>query len=421
MEIVTNWRTCPKKQLLLGILLLLVLAGCQIDQDDQSLGGSVILWHSWPPEKAAVLEEAIAQFEEINPEVDVIVVDLPSEQILGDFKRAGYNGLGPGLLLGRNSWIGELADDGLIRPIEPYISAETLSSSSNRSLVTYRDQQYGLPIFLEPRALYYNTELVTNPPNTLSDLLAEASTGNRVAFVPRFEEAYWGIQAFGDGLFDAEGRFTLASSGFEEWLNWLSNAQNEPGVILSIDDPSLLDLFINGEIAYYVADPNKQKQMPDFIDEDTPFEYGVRPLPGGPTGDSGPLLSAETMMLYAYSTENQNRTAAALAMFLANRQQGIRFLRDIDLVPANPTINVDPRIYPVPNGFARQVRTAVVLPNEIPAQSFLAAGNRAYTSVLSGTASPADAVCSFGLEVIGIMNYTAEDVLLPQGCRFVDE
>ncbi|MCO5190397.1 MAG: hypothetical protein M9918_19675, partial [Anaerolineae bacterium] len=123
----------------------------------------------------------------------------------------------------------------------------------------------------------------------------------------------------------------------------------------------------------------------------------------------------------AYSTENQNRTAAALAMFLANRQQGIRFLRDIDLVPANPTINVDPRIYPVPNGFARQVRTAVVLPNEIPAQSFLAAGNRAYTSVLSGTASPADAVCSFGLEVIGIMNYTAEDVLLPQGCRFVDE
>ena len=29
--------------------------------------------------KTAVLEEAIAQFEEINPEVDVIVVDLPSE------------------------------------------------------------------------------------------------------------------------------------------------------------------------------------------------------------------------------------------------------------------------------------------------------------------------------------------------------
>src|SRR5690606_41037726 len=83
------------------------------------------------------------------------------------------------------------------------------------------------------------------------------SAGNRVEFVPRFEEAYWGIQTMGRGLFDAEGNFTLAESGFEQWLRWLDNAQRAPGVILNVDDESLLDLFASGQIAYYIAGPER--------------------------------------------------------------------------------------------------------------------------------------------------------------------
>jgi multiple sugar transport system substrate-binding protein len=414
--------TAQKSKLLVWILmLLLVLAGCQSDQDPDALRGPVTLWHSWAPSEAAVLDESITQFEELHPEVDVIVVSLPDDELLDVFRRSGGDGLGPALLMGRNEWIGQLADDGFIRPIEDYISSETLSSSTNRALVMYEDQQFGLPIFLEPRALYYNAQQATELPNTLEELLAETTQGNRIAFVPYFEEAYWGIQTFGDGLFDADGRFTLAGSGFEAWLGWLSNAQSDPGVILNVDAVSLLDLFVSEEITYYVAGPDQEKEILGSMDEDTSFEFGVRPLPGGSEGASGPLLSAATMMLYAYSTEQQNRNAAALATFLANRQQSIRFLRDTNRVPANPTVSVDPRIYPIPNGFSRQVRTAVVLPNEIPTVPFFAAGDRAYTSVLSGTATPADAVCEFGLNVIEIMNYTAEDVDLPQGCSFASD
>ena len=251
----------------------------------------------------------------------------------------------------------------------------------------------------------------------LDALLEEAEQGNRVAFVPRFEEAYWGIQAFGNGLFDEQGRFTLADSGFEEWLTWLDKAQQEPGVILNVDDQSLLDLFTSGEIIYYVAEPDRQKRIMEMIGEESSFEYGVEPLPGGPNGASGPLLAAETMMLYAFSSTQQNRNASALATFLANQQQGIRFMRDMKRVPANPTIAVDPRLYPVTNGFARQATTAVVLPNEIPTDPFVTAGNQAYTSVLSGFSTPNEAVCSFGQEVVALMNYGTEDVDFPEGCE----
>ncbi len=88
---------------------------------------------------------------------------------------------------------------------------------------------YGVPLSLAPRALYYNKKLVTPPPDTLDALLQEAADGQQVAFVPRFEEAYWGIQTYGEGLFNEEGQLVIEGSGFEEWLGWLNEAQSAPG------------------------------------------------------------------------------------------------------------------------------------------------------------------------------------------------
>jgi arabinogalactan oligomer/maltooligosaccharide transport system substrate-binding protein len=320
------------------------------------------------------------------------------------------------LLIGRDGWIGELVNEGLIQPISPDKVSATLFNSRNRALTQYRDQLFGFPLFLAPNALYYNKNLVTEPPESLDDLLVEAVAGNQVAFVPRFEEAYWGIQAFGEGLFDEQDRFTLVESGFTEWLSWLDKAQSASGVILNIDNASLLELFTSGEVAYYVAGPEAREPLTSMMDEEDSFEFGVVPLPAGLQGPAGPLLSAETILLYAFSSPEQNRIANALANFLVNQQQSIRFMRELDHVPANPVVNVDRRIYPIANGFTRQARTAVVLPNEIPTDPLVAAGDRAYVSVLSGVLTPTEAVCRFGQEVAAFQDYTAADMSLPEGC-----
>ena len=183
--------------------------------------------------------------------------------------------------------------------------------------------------------------------------------------MPRFEKAYWGIQAFGEGLFDADNHFTLSESGFTEWLTWLDEAQRAPGVILNVDDESLLELFTSGQVAYYVAGPEKQKLISSKISEENPFEFGVVPLPRGPVGAAGPLLPAETILPYAFTSPKQTRIADALAIFLVNQQQSVRFMRELKRVPANPAVSADRRIYPIVSGFVQQARTAVVIPNEI--------------------------------------------------------
>lgn len=405
--------------ILWGICLLL-LAGCQATRADE-LNGRITLWHDWSPAEAVVLNEALTQFQENHPHVRISTVALPAGQILNKFEESGNDGLGPDILIGADAWIGELAEAGLLRALSLEELPLAFFNSRNRALTQYHGEVYGVPFFLAPQALYYNENLVTELPDTLDALLQEAANGNRVAFAPRFEKAYWGIQAFGEGLFDASGKFTLAESGFTEWLDWLDEAQRAPGVILNEDDESLLALFATEQVAYYIAGPEKQALIADMIEERNSLDYGVVPLPGGPEGSAGPLLPAETILLYAHSSPAQIRTANALAVFLINQQQSIRFLRELGHVPANSNVRVDRRIYPIVSGFSQQARTSEVIPNEILTDSLNTAGDRAYVSVLSGVLTPAEAVCRFGQEVAAFQGYTAAEMSLPVGCEVAIE
>ena len=399
------------------LFLLLLITGCQGNKPDGELNGRITIWHSWRAADAAVLQDVLARFGEIHPNVQITTVALPEDQILDEYIDAGNDGFGPGLLIGSNNWIGDLVGTGLIRSFTLDDLGGSLTNSRNSALIQYEDQLYGVPLFLAPNALYYNKNLVKEIPDSLDELLQEAAAGNHVAFVPRFEEAYWGIQAFGEGLFDDQGRFTLANSGFTEWLSWLEIAQDASGAILNVDDQSLLELFVNGQIAYYVAGPEKQELILDMMDEAASFEFGVVPLPDGPYGPAGPLMPAVTILPYAYTSPEQTRIANALAAFLVNPQQSIHFMRELNRVPANPAVRVDNRVYPVISGFSRQTRTAVILPNEIPRDRLVAAGNRAYVTVLSGVATPQEAVCRFAEDVAAFQGYTADDMDWPEWCQ----
>jgi arabinogalactan oligomer/maltooligosaccharide transport system substrate-binding protein len=410
----------PRISIFLGLIFLLVLSSCQLNAPDKGLNGRITIWHSWSTEETVILNETLTQFQEIHPNVHISSIAFPYDQILAEFMEAGKEGLGPTLIFGTDSWIGDLVDAGLIRPLPPDLAKLELFNERNLALTKYRGHQYGLPLVLAPRALYYNKSLVSEPPETLDDLLQEAEAGRSVAFVPRFTEAYWGIQAFGEGLFDDQVRFTLAESGFSEWLAWLNEAQGAPGVILNVDDQSLLDLFASGQVAYYVARPDAQALIDAEMDEERRFEIGIAPLPGRTDASGGPLLPAEVIMLYRFNSPEEMAIVNELAAYLVNQQQSIRFLRELDRVPANPSVRVDKRIYPNVHGFAQQSHTAVVIPNEIVADPLVEAGNRAYANVLSGALTLEEAICNFGREVAKFQGYAQSNISLPEGCKLID-
>ncbi|MCA9950494.1 MAG: extracellular solute-binding protein [Anaerolineales bacterium] len=405
-----------KNSIIFLLILLFWLIGCQTSTtNDNTLNGRITVWHKRQPPESLVLETALNTFQEANPQVEIVSVYIPPDQFLDEFKDSAKDGLAPDLIIGSEAWLPELAEAGLIRPFEP--TGTILALERYATLTQYQGKSYGLPFSLSPQALYYSKALVENPVTTLDDLLAAARKGDRIGFVPLFVPAYWGIEAFGEGLFDAEGNFTLAESGFVEWLTWLDDAQPIAGVIMSTDETSLRERFIQGDLHYYVAGPEELDTLRESMGDDA---FGVTLLPAGPIGSAGPLLTAQLFMFYAHSTKEQSQIANALARFFASQQQSNLFMRELEIIPANPAVRVDPRLYPYVSGFARQARTGTALPNELDKEQLYTAGNEAYINVLSEQVTPEEAVCTFGQQVAAISGMSGRDINLPDGCELPD-
>jgi arabinogalactan oligomer/maltooligosaccharide transport system substrate-binding protein len=319
--------------------------------------------------------------------------------------------VGPDLVIGDAFWIPDLADEGLI---EPYGKENGMAMSElGREAVTYNDQIYGLPFFVRPYALYYNQSMVDQPPATIEELVIEVSGGNTAAFIPRFREAYWGIEAFGADLFDEDGNLDLVDSGFLPWLRWLGAAQNEPGLIMNVDDQRLEELFSAGEIAYYIAEPYKINRLQEALGDD----LAVTILPSGPFGGAGPLLNTEAILFFSYSSAQQAEMVRILGEFLANPQQSVQFMRELNKVPAHPRVSIDSRLYPAVTGFSRQARTAVTIPAGWDLNLLQSAGDRAYAAVLSGEMSADQAVCAFARVVQQGTELEDQAILVAESCE----
>ncbi len=409
------------RRLLAGTWLLLVLllvAGCV--GTEVSGGGldanNILLWHSWPRAQADVLEEVLTQIGEIDPDVGVITIYVEPDEVLERYVAAIDQGIGPDLLLGPADWVGALASAEAVRSIPDDLRFLLEFRTNTLDAVRVDDTIYGIPMAVGPNALYVNTELANDVPTGLGDLPGMTSADAPFAMVPRFVSAYWGIATFGSGLFDSKGRFTLADSGFTEWLTWLESAQHNPGIILNSDEEALRDLFMQGRAAYYVGGPDELAAIGQRIGQ---AQLAVVRLPNGPFGPAGPLLSATAVMQGTNSSDSQAEVAQFVANFLTNRQQSTTFMRELGHIPANADVAVDPRIYPILGGFARQATTGVTLPNTLDLVAMEISGNRAYINVLSGLMTPEEAVCVFGLQVIEQQGLDEAEVDLPLDCEYL--
>ena len=410
-------RFCSRRLIPLLILTVvpLLLGGCVAPiVGEFGLSGNVILWHSWEETDALILEQILGQVSEISPDTEVISIYVPPDELLQRYIDSTLQGVGPDLLLGSSEWVRDLADAGTARPLSGVDLNRFDYHENALSALQFQGQIYGLPMSLFPVALYYNRSHTQAPPTTLEEMLEQAAAGESIALVPRFKLSHWGIQPFGHGLFDSQGRFTLDGSGLTEWLTWLERVQHEPGVILNTDGTAMEEMFRSERVTYYVDGPDELRHLEEWL---APEQIGVVPLPAGPVGPSGPLLPVEAVMLSTSSSDEQSTIALAVAHFLTNPQQSTTLMRDVGRVPANRDVAVDARVYPNLAGFSSQGRTAVTLPNYLDREAFYRAGDRAYANALSGVLTPDQSVCEFGREVISTQGLTPDQVDLPSDCE----
>ncbi|MEZ4726438.1 MAG: extracellular solute-binding protein [Caldilineaceae bacterium] len=423
------------------MLLLLLLAGCGTASQPVSpsaLQGRVLLWHTWTNEEATALADVLARFQEIHPAVVIKQEAFGSaDEMLQQFQLAAAAGLGPDLMIAPSDWIPPLSAIQLIDEIGVAVDPTLLDRYLPTAVesLRYQDGLYGLPVTLDTMVLYYDRDLVEQPPATLEGLLAAATAGQLVALGTTFVDAFWGVPAFGGQLFDVEQRVILDRGGLANWLAWLKDAREAPGMILESNRAALLSRFITDGIAYYVGSTSEYRDIVEGRamevlaatsavtrtaqgDAAAVAQIGVAPLPAGPTGSAGPFLQVQALLFSTVSSANQRTLALALAQFMTNAEQQTTLMREARLVPANNRVRVNPRLDPVVATFAAQARNAVPLSNAPALATVFRLGGDAYVRVLEGGIEPATAAANTTVAINEANGFT--DVASPQfECRGV--
>lgn len=370
-----------------GLLLfcLLILMGCTANGEN---AGTLVVWHILDDEaEQAALDRVVTRFVDIYEDAEIILQYVERDELLDRYRTAAEMGLGPNLMLGQSDWVQSLARDGLIADLTSLEPRTDIYYT--RALASLRDETglYGLPFALHLQALYYNRDLVDQPPQTLDDLLNAAEMGQSVGINTHFDEVFWGVQAFGGELFDDTGRVVLDEGSFANWLSWLSDAQTASGMFLERDLTTLIDLFTSSRIAYLVGGPDILPQLRTELGAE---RIGVATLPDGPGGVAGPLLEVDAWMINPASSGAQTQLALLLASFVSNTEQASLLMREAQIVPANRRVRVDERIYPAVHGFREQVQTALPLPNLPQLLRVRELGDDLMVRVLEGLVTPSE-------------------------------
>jgi ABC-type glycerol-3-phosphate transport system substrate-binding protein len=361
-----------------------------INTADNAPGGTILIWHGWDEEEALLLEESANTYMALNSGTRVVLAYVDPDELLIRFQEAAEIGFGPDLFIGPSEWLYKLVSTDLILPVGDRLPESVLDRFLPVSLETlrYQDQLYGLPLSIHTLGLFYNTEIVEEPATTLDELIAQGRAGAEIGMNISFESAFWGIRAFGGRLFDEEGRAILDQGGFANWLNWLRAVQELPGFILSSDQNALRALFAQGGLAYLV---DSSRALPLLEDQMEMDEFAITTLPAGPTGNAAPFLYAEALYFSASSSGAQTRLALDVASYLTNIEQQTALMRQNGRIPANMRVRINARLLPVEAAFAAQSQAAISPPIGPTIDELFRLGSEAYTQVLEGLATPAEA------------------------------
>jgi maltose-binding protein MalE len=348
---------------------------------------TLTLWHGWTGTEAETLAGLIKTFEAANPDVKVDLLAVPFDQLKNKFTTEASTGGGPDLLIGPKDWIGELAQAGLIAPLDDLASQIGLDQL-NKSAVDankFEGQTWAFPESTEAVALWYNKDLVKTPPQDMDELIKLASEVG-LAYNSGFYHSAGLLLGSGGKVFDENGKCALTEgNSVVDALTLIADAKGTPNVIADSDGSKLDAAFRDGKVGMIFNGP---WGTGDYVKALGAEKLGIAdPIAIG-TGKFSPFLGTKNVFLSANSQGDAKSAALAFLKFMSQPDtQGV--LAKIGHIPSNPAVKIDD---PLQAGFLKQTASASYFPNEPEMGAVWTPGQDMITKVIEGKASPADAV-----------------------------
>jgi multiple sugar transport system substrate-binding protein len=307
--------------------------------------GAVTL-HVWVRgTEGKAITDVLPEFERAHPGIDVRVTDVPNEASHEKYLAAIAGQSTPDVALLGTTWMAEFAGTGALEPVPADMDMSQFFPSSV-STTTVGGTRYGVPWYVETRALFYRTDIaqragVRSPPRTWDELKAMAramqrdggaqygihlSTSNWLEFMP----FVW--QAGGDVLQDdhvvldspeAAEAFTFYKSFFDEGLTPTNQRT----------DFQIVPAFVRGTHPMFFSGPWQMRKLDAAGGPGFDRKWAVAPVPSHRTG-----LSFVGGGNWAVFRSSSHRDAAwAFVRWASGPRTQARFYELSNLLPANRT------------------------------------------------------------------------------------
>ncbi|MCE7794926.1 extracellular solute-binding protein [Salipaludibacillus sp. CUR1] len=263
----------------------------------------------------------------------------------------GPAGQGPDLFFQPHDRMGDIHLQGLAAELELTDDQLDRLSEYNEEAVqsfSYEGIQYGIPAVVETYALFRNTDLVPDAPETMDELmdvardLTDGSTYGFLMEATNFYFSYPFLTAPGgyvfaqdeDGVYDPED-IGLNSDGAVQGAEVIQSWFEEDLMPSGIDGDIMNGLFTDGQAGMVVTGPWAIPEYEDALGD----SLEISPLPEQ-DGEVLSSFSGNKGWLVNYYTEDQY-WATELALFLTNAENSETYFEVAGELPAHTAVEIE--------------------------------------------------------------------------------
>ena len=374
----------------IGVALVAVLAGCGSKKDD----GHVTLRFWGMGREGEVVAELLPDFRRENPNIDVIVQQVPWSAAHEKLLTAHVGGSTPDVSQLGNTWVSEFSALKALEPLTPWI-ARTSTLPIEGFFPGIWDtnvidgEPYGVPWYVDTRVLFYRKDILARAgvhtmPRSWAEWRAAMVAVKKLVGPDRYaiflpfnewmQPAIFGLQCGSPLLKDGATRGAFRDPEFRRAFEFYIGLYRDrlAPAFGNNDIANLYQEFERGTFSMYITGPWNLGEFANRLPDSLQNAWATAPLPG-PTGAESGVSFAGGSSLVLFKGSKHKTEAWQLVEFLSRPEQQVRFWRLTGDLPArreawaDTALTNDERM----RAFAEQLgRTAS--PPKLPEWEFIA-------------------------------------------------
>jgi arabinogalactan oligomer/maltooligosaccharide transport system substrate-binding protein len=351
---------------------LLSLALIALASGGASAETELVVWHSYRAAEKAAIERVAAAYNASHAGTKVTTLAVPYDAFADKISAAVPRGKGPDVFIYAQDRLGGWIEAGnTVEPIDFFLDEPTKGRfiPSTMDAMTYRGTVWGLPVNYKVITLIYNKKLLSKPPATTAELVAQAKKLTDKA-AGRFGLAYWysdyyyhaALQnAFGGRVFEGNSARPVLNApenvkGLQLLVSWI-----DAGILPAEPSTALITALFNGGKAAMIL------TGPWFLGEiDRGIDWGLAQLPNVTEAGGKPLRPWMTVEGAFIARPSRHKDAAyEFVKFLTDKESAKVMAIEGRQSPSNKAAYEDAKVAndPVLKAFRTQVEVAVPMPN----------------------------------------------------------